>query len=57
MVHGAEIQGIKDALENACESGHETIVKYLMEDGVDVQGNRNEFNFGVKWNLKKKNNI
>ena len=54
MVHGAEIQGIKDALENACESGHETIVKYLMEDGVDVQGNRNEFNFGVKWNLKKK---
>ena len=49
MEHGAaEGQGNKDALEYTCEREHETIVKYLVEHGADVQGNRNEFNFGVK---------
>jgi ankyrin repeat protein len=30
-------KGIKDALEYACLNGHETLVKYFVEQGVDVQ--------------------
>ena len=36
MEHGADIQGNKDALKEACRNGHETIVKYLIEHGVDI---------------------
>jgi len=53
VVHGVEVQGNKEDLEYTCESGHETVVKYLVDHGADIFGSKCSLEWVLRYYIKQ----